>query len=980
MEVEKLWIDLETYSETPIKNGTYRYAEDSEIMLFLYAFDDGEPQCWDVTTGVPMPRELEYALYKTDCEVWASNSMFDRNVKKYNGMNIPIERWRDTMVQALCHALPGGLDKLCEIFGIAEEDAKLKDGRALIQLFCKPRPKNMKLRRATRDTHPAEWARFIEYGKGDIRAMRALHKAMPKFNYPNGQSNELANWHLDQKINDRGFLVDLDLVNSAIDAVKLEKESLKQQGFDSTNGAVTSLTKRDQVLEHILLEYGIPLPDLTKATLERRINDPDIPRGVKELLALRLQATTTSTSKYVALQKAANDDGRCRGTIQFGGASRTLRAAGRTFQPQNLPSRGLLEDYEIDFGIDALKAGEANFFYPNIMKLLSSCVRGVLIASPGKMLAVADLSNIEGRFAAWVSGEAWKIKAFEDFDSGEGHDLYNLAYARAFHIAPEDVKKPQRAIGKVMELACLHPDTPVLTNNGVKRIVEVLLTDRLWDGTEWVTHKGLVERGVRRVVSVGATGMLTPDHLVLTGETWTPVKELVSNENTLSRALATGSEALRSLDIRTLLQVKWLIGYLRAASVAKKILSVCTICRQADQPSARSAPSLAKGGIVRSFTATKISYRMSGNESDYSLGYPPQFIDATTTATHCTMLTGAEAYKSVMSGGMISESFLNMLFNFRVGVTRISRWIGRIMTKATNRGTFVSSVRKKIIATGEPSLGYNKGSTNSSLVYDIANAGAKNRFMILTAEGPLIVHNCGYAGGVGAFLTMALGYGFDLEKLAKDNWDTLPDELLKEANSFYGYVIKRKMNTFGLSKEAFITSDVFKRVWRESNPNIASMWTRLEEAIRSAISNPKEVLEVGEFIKVLRNKNWLRIRLPSGRSLCYANPRLSEKGEISYMGLNNYTRQWQRLKGYGGLFLENICQAGSRDILYGSMPRAEAAGFQIVLHVHDELVTEFDPRTELTLDNLCEILSAPVAWAPGLPLSAAGFVSDRYKK
>lgn len=377
---------------------------------------------------------------------------------------------------------------------------------------------------------------------------------------------------------------------------------------------------------------------------------------------------------------------------RFKANGKIVSNSGRVFQPQNLPSRGLLEDYEIDFGIKALKNADANFYFPNIMKLLSSCVRGVLVPSEGMELAVADLSNIEGRFAAWVSGEAWKVQAFKDFDAGTGHDLYNLAYSRAFKIPVEDVQKHQRAIGKVMEL---------------------------------------------------------------------------------------------------------------------------------------------------------------------------------------------------------------ML---------------------------------------------------------------------------------GYEGGVGAFVTGALGYGFDLEQLAKDNWDTLPELELKEANQFYAYVLKMKMNTFNLSKEAFITCDVLKRLWRKSNPSITSMWGRLEDAIRCAISNPGEVFEAGEFIKVLRNKNWLRIRLPSGRSLCYASPRLSERGEISYMGLNNYTRQWQRLKGYGGLFLENICQAGSRDILYGSMPRAEAAGFQIVLHVHDELVTEFDPRTELTLDNLCEILAAPVQWAPGLPLSAAGFRSTRYRK
>lgn len=330
MEIQKLWIDLETYSETPIKNGTYRYAEDSEIMLFLYAFDDGEPQCLDFTDpedGWEKHQDLFVELFEEGTsEIWVHNSQFDRTVLRYNGLEIPIERCRDTMVQALCHALPGSLDKLCEILGIGEDNAKLKDGRALIQLFCKPRPKNMKLRRATRETHPEQWARFIEYGKGDIRAMRAAHYAMPKFNYPNGQSNELGNWHLDQKINDRGFRVDIDLVNAAIAAVKIEKESLKQQAFDLTDGAVTSATKRDQVLEHILLEYGIPLPDLTKATLERRLNDPDIPRGVKELLAIRLQATTTSTSKYIALLNSVNNDGRCRGTIQFAGASRTGRA------------------------------------------------------------------------------------------------------------------------------------------------------------------------------------------------------------------------------------------------------------------------------------------------------------------------------------------------------------------------------------------------------------------------------------------------------------------------------------------------------------------------------------------------------------------------------------------------------------------------------------------------------------------------------
>lgn len=329
MPCSKLWLDLETYSETPIKHGTYRYAEDADIMLWLYAFDDGEPKCWDLTdpndgpeNHAEMLMELEYG----NSELYAANSMFDRSVLRYNGYPTPINRWRDTMVQALCHALPGALGTLGSVLGIAEDLAKKKDGNALIHLFCKPRPENMKLRRATRETHPEAWQRFIEYGLNDITAMREVEKKLPRYNYPDKAYSELENWHLDQVINDRGFCVDLELVHAAVNAVKLEKEVLRKQTVEMTNGEVTSTTRRDQVLEHLLVNYGVVLEDLKKGTLDKYLNDPSMPQGVRELLAVRLQATTSSTAKYNALREAVNNDGRCRGTIQFVGASRTGRA------------------------------------------------------------------------------------------------------------------------------------------------------------------------------------------------------------------------------------------------------------------------------------------------------------------------------------------------------------------------------------------------------------------------------------------------------------------------------------------------------------------------------------------------------------------------------------------------------------------------------------------------------------------------------
>ena len=218
-----------------------------------------------------------------------------------------------------------------------------------------------------------------------------------------------------------------------------------------TDGEVQAATQRDALIKHIVESYGVELPDIQRSTLERRMADPDLPSAVKELLAIRLQASTTSTSKYKSLMKGVSSDGRLRGTLQFCGASRTGRWAGRLFQPQNLP-RPSLEQDQIDEGIEALKAGCADLLFDNIMELTSSALRGCIMAPEGKKLVVSDLSNIEGRKLAWLAGEQWKLDAFREYDEGTGPDLYKLASARAFNISPDDVDKYQRQIGKVMEL------------------------------------------------------------------------------------------------------------------------------------------------------------------------------------------------------------------------------------------------------------------------------------------------------------------------------------------------------------------------------------------------------------------------------------------------------------------------------------------------------------------------------------------------
>lgn len=457
----RLYLDTETYNETvDLRDvGAHIYAKSAEILIITWALADGPVHIVDLGKGPATGalKDFEDALNDENNTVIAHNAQFDRLILNQTWGTDP-RRWRCTMARAYSAGLPGSLEQLGAVLGIDKDKAKIADGKKLIRRFCVPNPQNQKLRRCTAYTHPEEWERFCEYAINDIHALREIDQKLPNWNF---SAEELALWHLDQEMNDRGFLVDEELVAAAIDLGDRDKQKQLNRFRRMTGGMVESPLQRGRFLQFINDTFNVGLEDTRKETLAELFKAPGTDAGLKNIIEQTARLSKTSTAKYASLKQITGDDGRARGTLQYAGASRTRRWAGRKFQPQNLPSRGVPEQDENDLFIRAARNGVADLLFDKHAWRLSGAIRGCIVAPPGKALFVADLSNIEGRLNAWFAGEKWKLQAFRDYDAGEGHDLYLITAARILGTTPAELlqlpkaewKAHRNGIGKVAELA-----------------------------------------------------------------------------------------------------------------------------------------------------------------------------------------------------------------------------------------------------------------------------------------------------------------------------------------------------------------------------------------------------------------------------------------------------------------------------------------------------------------------------------------------
>ena len=944
--------DFETRSYADLKKvGSWAYSEDptTDAICACYGIDDGPIQDWWFEDE-DMPDDLRHAI-KIGYTVEAHSVAFERGiwqnvmVPKYGWILPKDEQWRDTMAVAAYYALPLSLDRLAAALGFPAKD---RAGVRLISKYSKLHLKTAKTIIPPEDKKP-----WLKYCGQDVLLEQGVSDEMGDL-----PDRELAVFMLDQKINMRGIHLDLEGIEAASSIVDQRHEELAKEFREITKLNPTQNAK----LIDWFGDQGLELDNMQKDYLQELMDDGFVPSGsIRRALEIRLAINKASTKKLDAMARQRGRDGRARFQSRYHGAQ-TGRWTGSGFQPLNLVRgfEGVSPD-QLVRDIMHRDASWLDMLYGDAMDAVSKASRHWISAQCGNKIIAGDYVSVEAVILACLAGEEWKIRAFRDRVK-----IYEHMADKIYDFPPGTVTKKTHPTERQDGKTCLGASTQVLTNTGWKSIVTIKDKDLLWDGISWVKHEGLVAQGEKEVMNfLGVEA--TPDHKILAGENWIEIRKAISKEDMKRQALETGSENLPWFRINGDLKVGYSLSGLNAIAVRANIWFQRVIYAEVKLRVALIAQEIKPQNGERIFL-DMLTYAQTTNiDVGYSTAYPLALLGAAQTGTRTTE---RGVYGSGLSGGKApkaEESFCRTSYLSKDGINQIWRSTVSTLIKAMSRGICALSPENKTLKTKDKSVKCKKQSMNLKPVYDLVNAGLRNRFTILTKGGPIIVHNCelafGYQGALGAWLKF-------------DSSGRHTDERIVE----------------------------ICKAWRAEHPAIVNFWHGLQKA---AISATREGIKTqcGQIGFEIVDE-WLTMILPSGKRIWYRDPQVravrphwckpkeydecasgecshSPVPQLSYMAQK--TGQWKRVSTYGGKLAENACQATSREILVSAMPRVEDAGYGIILNVYDELVCEV-PEDFGSLEEFEELMAGPLPdwavdeWGNPWPIRVEAWEGKRYKK
>ncbi|MBR6711068.1 MAG: hypothetical protein IKI81_06025, partial [Selenomonadaceae bacterium] len=927
------------------KSGVYRYAEatDFKVLLFGYSADGGPVEVIDIEHGDNIPEGILHALTDPAVVKWAFNASFERVCLSRMlglppGTYLDPAQWRCAMVWAATLGLPQSLEGAGAVLGLTRQ--KLSEGRNLIRRFCIPG-------KAMAHQDDPQWLQFVEYNRRDVEAEMGIMGRLAKFPVPDAVWEQ---YRLDQEINDRGVLVDMELVKQA-----LVLDGMSRSRLTAAMKNLTAMDNPNSVLQmkQWLSKHGVEAETLGKRAVAELLQTA--PEELREPLRLRLQLAKSSVKKYAAMDNAVCSDGHARGMFRFYGASRTGRWSGKIIQMQNLRRNDLPD---LGDARDLVRRGDydaVDILYGDVPDVLSQLVRTAFVAPHGKKFIVADFSAIEARVLAWLAGEEWRMDLFKS-----GGDIYCQSASKMFKVpvVKHGVNGHLRQKGKVAELACIAEGQLVLTSRGLVPIESITKDDELWDGESWVKHDGVVFKGEREVIEYeGLTA--TPDHLVWVEGQREPVlfgyaaasgSHLIQTEY-CGQAIRMGQDHFAG---KTLEQqnesllcpdgMHWMrrrpLDFAERSDIGTLKRLPGMFPAEANPKMARKASYRGKATMHKSSDSGLQKLRRTRDQVRISIRARSWLIpagnlrlaaaeDGNRPHRHERRLCPRK-HPLCIPSGKLRESEAQRPFRIQPEVLAIRTIssdedaVARLVQRGNHRkGTHSRGAKKEELAAHR----------RTSRLYDIRNAGPHHRF---TVSGRL-VHNCGYGGSVGALKAMgAIEMGL--------SEDELP---------------------------GLVSS------WRDANPSIVRFWWRVDEAAKNAVRN--RISSSVNGIGFECRSGMLFIALPSGRRLAYPRPRLGENrfgGEsITFEGAG-MSKKWERIETYGPKLTENIVQALSRDILASAMQNLR--GHRIVMHIHDEVVIESE--LEVSLEGICGLMSRTPPWAEGLLLRADGYETLFYRK